>query len=399
MKIAIMSQSYPPMVSGAAIFAEQLATHIAERGHTVLVQAASEQRTPYRSCQPNLSVERFRSYRNPLRVGQRFSLWPHRQITTGLAGFSPDLIHIHDPFQFGLSGLAFGRSYRIPVVYTIHQLPWFISAYLPVGRGGKRMMETALWRYGRWVLSRCSRVAVGSPTIAEMVSAQIGIDPQVISIGIDLDTFSPAPSSSSEGFFLRTWLGIPEGSPIILHVGRLDQEKQVDRVIQAARLAMQQTQAHLLIVGDGTERGRLTQLCSQLGIAARCHFTGYISRTEVPAFYRLANVFVTTSEIEIQGMVVLEAAASALPIIAVRASSLPEIVHDGQNGFLLQPGDLAGMADRLVELVQYPELARKMGESSRKMVECHASEKTFDAYEALYRTVLQAGKRDTVPGE
>jgi hypothetical protein len=110
MKIAILSQSYPPMVSGAALFAERLANDFTMHGHEVLVLAASDHPYPYQLNSPNLSVVRCRSFHNPFRADQRFSLWPHNQVIKCLKEFSPDLIHIHDPFQLALSSLYFSRS-------------------------------------------------------------------------------------------------------------------------------------------------------------------------------------------------------------------------------------------------------------------------------------------------
>jgi hypothetical protein len=109
MKIGYLSQSYPPMISGASIIAQQLAEQMAQRGHQVLVLAASDCPFPYSVQKENLIVKRVPSIRNPFRVGQRFALRPHRTILLALRDLAPDIIHTHDPFQFALSGLYYGR--------------------------------------------------------------------------------------------------------------------------------------------------------------------------------------------------------------------------------------------------------------------------------------------------
>ena len=390
MKIAILSQSYPPMVSGASLFAERLASHFSVRGHKVLVLAASDRQYPYRLNRPNLLVERCCSYPNPFRVGQCFALWPNGWIMKCLKEFSPDLIHIQDPLQLALSSLLFSYSRRIPVLLTIHALPWFVSASFPIVNGFGKIVENSLWHYARWLLKHCAGAVAGTQTSAEVVYAHTGIYPNVISCGVDLRTFYPDPVDLFSEAALRTRLGIPEDAPVILYVGRLDKDKQVERVIQTAALAMQQTSAHLLIVGDGTERTNLERLCNRLGIGERSHFTGFISTEEgLPALYQMSNVLVAACEIETQGLVLLEAAACALPIVAVQATCLHEIVHEGENGFLLPPGDIVGMANRLIELIQNPFRAYEMGRAGRSIVESHAVEKTIDAYENLYCAVIQ----------
>jgi 1,2-diacylglycerol 3-alpha-glucosyltransferase len=390
MKIAILSQSYPPMISGAALFAERLANHFAEQGHEVLVLTASDRPDPYQLRFPNLSLVRCRSFHNPLRAGQRFSLWPHKQVIKCLREFSPDLIHVHDPFQYALSSLSFGRLRNIPVMLTIHQLPCFVSSYLPAGRSARRLIENLLWRYARWVMKRCACAVAGTQTTANEIQAHTGISPYIISVGLDLSNFNTEMAKNAPENTLRGRLGIPGGVPIILNVGRLDKDKQVERVVRAAALAMQGTPAHLLIVGDGTERLKLKQLCGQLGIGDRSHFPGFISiKNGLSSLYRISTVFATASEVETQGVVLLEAAASALPIVAVNATCLHEVVHEGINGFLLPPEDSTGFAERLCELIQDPRRAHEMGQRGRQIVESHAEENTFAAYTEVYNTVIQ----------
>lgn len=390
MKLAVLSQSYPPMISGAAIFVERLAARFSAQDNQVLILTSSDQSEPYTVQHPNLVVKRFRSYRNPARVGQRFALWPHRQVIQSLAEFAPDVIHIHDGLQLGLSSLSFSRPRNIPVIITIHGLPWFIGASLPAGPQVREVVENALWQYARWGLKRCSTIVVGTQTVADVLYERTGVQPKVISCGVDLAAFTPVSSGSIPPSHLRSSLGIPEDAPVILYVGRLDRDKQVDRVIQAAALAMQHAPAHCLIVGDGTERENLEQLCAQLGIRERAHFTGFVPAGDgLPDLYRLATVFVIASEVETQGLVLLEAAASGLPIVAVQATCLHEVVHEGKNGYLLPCGDEAGMAQRILDLIRDPARAKEMGLTGRRLVESHADDATFAAYEELYRTAIQ----------
>ena len=378
------------MVSGAAFFAEKLAKHFSEHDHEVLVLTASDRPDPYQLDQSNLSVVRCRSFHNPFRTSQRFSLWPHTHVLRYLTKFAPDLIHLHDPFQFAISSLYFSRSRNIPVVLTIHQLPWFVSAYLPTWGRAQLLSESLLWCYARWILKRCAGLVAGTQTTANVIYSNTGIRPQIISSGLDLSIFSPDISKNDRGNTLSLRLGIPEEVPIILHLGRLDRDKQVDRVVLAAAIAMQQTTAHLLIVGDGTEKLKLMQLCTQLGIGERSHFPGFISaKNDLAALYQRSSVFVTASEIETQGIVLLEAAACALPIVTVQATCLHEIVHEGVNGFLLCPGDQEGMAECLSKLIENPKLAHEMGQKGRQLVESHAEENTFAAYKELYQTIVQ----------
>lgn len=384
MKIAQLTSSYPPMVSGAALFVEKLAGEMARCGHEVLVLTTSDRPFPYRMTGPRLMVERCRSYRNPMRVGQRIVGWPHRLLLARLEEFAPDVIHIHEPFQFGFSSLVYGRRQCVPVVFTIHQLPWFFSAYLPNAFHLQQTLENVLWRYARWVLRQCTLVVVPTQTIAEVVHAHTCILPEVISCGVDLDTFQPLVLDSGEEDIVRARLGVPTGFPIILHVGRLDLDKHVERVVRAAAQAMQQVPAQLVVVGDGTQRKKLIQLCQDLGIFERSHFLGFIPQDDLAEIYRVSALFVTASEIETQGIVLLEATACGLPIVAVRATCVNEIVHSGDNGLLTTPGDVNELAGSITWLLQHQAQARIMGQAGRKIVESHPRGAALKAYEALY---------------
>ena len=391
MRIAFLTQSYPPMVSGAAIVAKQLAQAMADRGHHILVIAASDRGAPYLTQSGNLSELRLRSIVNPLRVGQRF-LHPDRHaILRTLRDFQPDLIHTHDPFQVGLTGVAHARLNNIPVMLSIHQLPWFAASYLPDVSGLRDSVETIFWNYARWLLKKFTVTLVPTQTVADIVAVRTGIRPRAISCGLDLRAFSASPLPSDRERILRYKFGLPAEVPVILHVGRLDTDKRVDRVIRAAAKTMSATDAHLLIVGDGREKPALIRLARSLGIAGRVHFPGFITADQgLPEVYCLASLFVSASEIETQGIVLLEAAASGLPIAAVRATCISEIVHHGENGFLSEPGDLDELSRSMTTLIQNPISAGKMGEASRCLAQPHDRQATLDAHENLYRELTLA---------
>lgn len=386
MRIAYLAQSYPPMVSGAAIVAEQLAKDMAKRGHQVLVIAASDRDRPYITLQNNLQVLRLKSMHNPLRVGQRFLLFPRYQIRQALEEFQPDIIHSHEPLQMGLLGIAYSQRARVPITLTVHQLPWFISAYLP---GFLRTpVEKILWSYGRWLLRRFTSIVVPTKSIADILHEMTGLQSNSVNYGLDLKTFHP-PHSLDEGMDTRQKWNLPPRAPLILHVGRLDTDKHADRVILAAGQAMQHSDAHLLIVGDGRQKNHLTQLCRDLNIEERVHFTGYVSVQQgLPELYRIASIFVTASEIETQGIVLLEAAASGLPLAAVRATCISEIVYDGANGYLTKAGDVYAMSQSIVKILADPHRAVSMGKVSRTLAEGHPSQATFDEHERMYQKLI-----------
>jgi glycosyltransferase involved in cell wall biosynthesis len=388
MKIAYLAQTYPPMISGQATVTQRLAEGMAARGHSVLVIAASEHRRAYIEEQANLRVVRLRSTGNPLRVGQRVLRWPWREVYEELLRFDPEVVHLHDPLHSALAGLHALRGRRVPTILTTHQLPWFVSNFIPAG-GLQKFTDASLWRYARWLCRTCDAVIAPTHTIAKIVGENTGCHPQVISNGMDLEAFYPQPSTADERESLCVAYGLDPKLPIIVHVGQLNTQKQVDIVIRAAAQVMQNTDAQLLVVGDGKARNTLISLIRKLGIQSRSAFPGYVT-DRLPAVYRLGSVFVTASEIETQGLVLLEAMASGLPVVAAQATCIPEIVREGINGYLVPPKDVASFARRIEQVLRDPG---DMGAAGRSVALEHSFAATLERHEALYAGLIADRKR------
>lgn len=387
MRIVYLTQSYPPMISGASLFAQQVAEAMAQRGHQVLVIAASDRDRPYRMQNGDLAVLRLQSIHNPMRVGQRFTLYPRQEVMKALRDFHPEVIHEHEPLQMGLLGIEYAKRARIPITLTIHQLPSFVASYLP--NIFKAWTETVLWVYARWLSRKFTSIIAPTQTISRLVTEMTGLQTNTIGYGMDLQTFRPLLSCDEDVAIRQKW-NLPPSIPILLHVGRLDTDKHVERVIHAAAQTLKGFEAHLLIIGDGTQKPALIKLCKSLGISDRVHFPGYISKEDgLPEIYRIASLFTMASEIETQGIVLLEAAASGLPIVAVRATCIPEIVHHGINGYLAESTDLNGLSNAMSILLKDPQKAKLMGKASLTLAAKHDLNYTNNAHEQLYGQMVR----------
>jgi glycosyltransferase involved in cell wall biosynthesis len=385
MRLAYLGQSYPPMISGAALVLGRLAEGMAARGHEVLVLAASDTGPAYGEQQGSLRVSRLRAWPNPFRVGQRFLLAPGAALTAELRAFQPDIVHVHDFSLSGRLGLQLGRALNAHTVLTLHQLPWFISTYLPAVPGLRALTEAVLWRYLRALAGLCTAVVTPSATIADIAAPHLSLRPTPLSNGVALDRFSPTPLILDEGAILRGRYGLDPHLPIILYVGRLDADKRVDLALRAGAEVMRTHPAQLLIVGDGKQRPALTRLSHELGLAGRCHFLGYVS-DDLPGLYRLAAALITASEVEIQSSVVLEAAASSVPVVTVRASSMAEFVTEGGTGYLAAPGDVAGLAQHLCRILeQSPAERSAMRQAALALAQQHSIASALTAHEDFYQ--------------
>ena len=155
MKIAYICQSYPPMMSGAALVIQRLAEGMVTLGHSVMVLTASDQRCAYTKERNGVKTVLIKSFPNPLRVDQSFVLWSQDEINRDLKQFQPEILHTHDPLNLGVAAVRSAHKLNIPAVFTIHQLPWFISTYLPISPKVKQVVESNIWRYSKWFMQQC----------------------------------------------------------------------------------------------------------------------------------------------------------------------------------------------------------------------------------------------------
>lgn len=386
MKIVLISQSYPPMISGAAIAVQHLAQGLAADGHEVLVLAASDRSQSYVETAGRLRVLRLPSVPNPVRVKQRFLVAPLHTMRQAVAEFQPDMIHTHEPLSLGLCGLKIARERQLPVILTLHQLPWFPAMYLPPWPGLREGVTAVLWRYGGWLVQQFTAVTVPTATIAQIVQEHTGFRPAPIPNGLDLHKFNRQTAVPDEQEKLRQRYGLAPHTPVVLHVGRLDKDKRVDLVLRA--FAQVQADAQLLVVGDGRCRQSLIQLSQQLGIAQRTVFPGYVGADgDLPGLYRLSTIFVTASEVETFALVAHEAMACGLPLVAVAAACLPEMIEHGVHGYLASPGHYADLAAHITWLLQHPGEAAQMGQSCRQRAVKYGLEQVVYQYEQLYGEV------------
>jgi phosphatidylinositol alpha-1,6-mannosyltransferase len=186
---------------------------------------------------------------------------------------------------------------------------------------------------------------------------------------------------------------------MVLTVARLDPEhayKGVDVLLQAWPLVMRRVpSAELVVAGDGRDRGRLEDLVRSLGLGGAVRFAGRVSDRELIGLYGSAMTFALLARAPLGlrpvgegfGIVLIEAGAAGLPVVAGNAGPAPEVVVDGETGILVDPEDKFAVADAIVELFQNPEIRRRMGDAGQKRV---AQQYSYDAFRARVADLLEA---------
>lgn len=388
MKIIITNQTYHPTVSGVAIVAQRLAANMAERGHEIYVFAPSDKGESYKRAEKALTEFRLHSFVNPVRKDHHISLFPYRKMSAIIEEIDPDVLHTHDPLNIGYYTGRIGKKLDIATIATVHALPEFLSSYFTDKLGINKLIENFAWWAGNRAATKCDLVITPSHWAANSIlKRNPTLAAKVISNGVDTELFKPSISTIEKESF-KDKLNISKEEKIIIYVGRLDKEKNLDVLIESLPHVNKEVKAKLVLVGNGSEAQRLKILVNNLGIGRSVLFKGEIPYEQLPDLYRASDLFAIPSAIENQSCVVLEASSSGLPIVAFGFGGMPEIVKNNINGILINPGDHSSFAKALITILKDLKLADKMGKESRRAAELHSLKNTYDEYERVYISAI-----------
>lgn len=380
LKILIGADTFAPDINGAARFAERLAAGLVQRGHDVHVAAPNSAyrraaaRTEVIEGEP-MTMHRLPSVRWAPHDWLRF-VWPWRAkhyARKVLDRVQPDVVHIqsHIIIGRGLSRIAHERG--IPVIATNHVMAENLLDHSAMPRAWDAQIVKWAWADAARTFALTRAVTTPTRRAADFLERTVGISGVIpISCGIDRSHYLPVVG--------------PRETNRIIFVGRLTAEKQIDVILHAMTKLDPALDVTFDIVGGGDQRKNLENLTRDLGLADRVTFHGRISDEELRALYSRASVFVIASIAELQSIATMEAMASALPVVAADAVALPHLVHDGENGYLFPPGDVAVLAERLTTVLTADAAEyERMQRASLDGVAVHDITRTLDTFEALYR--------------
>ncbi|MFN2382158.1 MAG: glycosyltransferase [Guyparkeria sp.] len=386
--VAMVTNNYLPFIGGVPISIDRLRRGLEQLSHRVRIIAPSYADQDDRE----VDVVRVPSLLTMGRKGEfRLANPLSPRIRRGLKTFSPDLVHIHHPFWLGWAAQWHARRLKVPTVFTYHTRLEHYSHFVPLPGPLFRNLiaHTAIRRFA----NRCDGVIVPTESAEEYLRV-IGVTTPIYvhPTGIDFDRFQTDEPEAVEA--LRHKHGIGAQERVLVSVSRLSREKNIDFLISAIdELRRRSSQPfRCLIIGDGDEHERLQKRLDALDLAEVVTLVGAVSPDEMAHYYQLGDVFVFASKSETQGMVILEAMAAGLPVVAVRSSGIDDVVNHESNGFktaedldrwttathrLLEDNALRGsMAQQAVSTARrhaIDHFARDMAETYRQTLAVHRS--------------------------
>jgi 1,2-diacylglycerol 3-alpha-glucosyltransferase len=387
MRIMIVTQTYSSG-NGQASFTIHLAEGLAKLGHQVVVVAPSERMQSYSALVNGVQIEKVAALPmtilHPAMYLTRLSAHQAKQL---FAKFQPEIVHIQDHYFLCDSILKEALRSNVPVVGTNHFLPENVLPFLRSSPALQGVIARPLWTMMLAVFNHLDVATAPSETAVEILRQQkIKVPVYAISNGVDLERFHPDPVVDRTG--IRQKYSIALDRTVFLYVGRIDGEKRVDVLLQAASQLMRDD-FQVAIVGFGLQEKTLRRQAQSLCLDGHVTFVGYVPPDDLPALYNSADIFVMPSPEELQSIATLEALACGKPVLAADARALPELVKPGVNGYLFRSGDPANAASLMKKLLDSRDQWPALGQSGVEGVQRHSLKKSIQSYEQLYKSVLE----------
>jgi len=318
---------------------------------------------------------------------RRFLRGPLRRALGAELAAKIDLVHVQTPFIAHYAGVRFAREHGLPVVATYHTFfEDYLHHYVPIlPRGIGRFLAR------RFTLSQCDDVAAlispSAPMREALLAYGVQVPIEVLPTGLPAETFI-----RGDGAKFRARFDLPADRPLLLYVGRVAYEKNIDFLLRMfVRVRARRPDALFVIAGEGPALGHLNRLARELGVAEHVRFIGYLDRnTDLPNCYAAGDVFVFASRTETQGLVLLEAMAQGTPVVSTAELGTRSILTEGCGAFVVREDEVE-FTDGVLQA-----LAVKAGDPRRAQLLAHAETWASQAMArklvAFYEKVRSAAK-------
>jgi glycosyltransferase involved in cell wall biosynthesis len=384
MNLLMMTNTYAPFVGGVARSVESFTDEFRRRGHRVMVVAPEFPGARKREADV-LRIPAIQNFN-----GSDFSLRLPVPgfLFSALEKFRPDVVHSHHPYLLGDTALRISALRNVPLVFTHHTMYEKFTHYVP---GDSPRLQRFVVELSTGYANLCNRVIVPSGSTKAILKER-GVETpiEVIPTGIDIERFRPG-----DGRGFRAAMGIPGEDFVVGHIGRLAAEKNLGFLAEAvtAFLAADE-RARFLIAGVGPVEKEIREHFEGRGMTGRLHFAGILEGRGLADAYHAMDVFAFASRSETQGMVLAEAMAAGVPVVAVDGPGVREAVVDGRNGYLLPTDSVAAFSDALSRVAAlFGDDLRAMKEAARETAESFSIRRCAERALILYESLGTVDRR------
>lgn len=349
MRIALFTETFLPKVDGIVTRLRHTVDHLQRNGDQVMVFC------PDGGLREHKGAKVYGVKGSPLPWYPELKMaFPGPSVGKALEDFNPDLVHVVNPAILGLGGIFFAKTMNIPLVASYHtHLPQYLQHY------GLGALEGLLWELLKAAHNQAELNLCTSTAMVEELRLHGIKNLDLWQRGVDTEMFQP--SLKSEKMRDRLSQGNPQ-DPLLLYVGRVSAEKQIDQIKPVLEAI---PNSRLAIVGDGPYRAELEAHFA----GTNTNFVGYLQGLELASAFASSDAFVFPSRTETLGLVLLEAMAAGCPVVAANSGGIPDIVTDGENGYMFDPHDPDGAVKATLKLFADKEAREAMRLNARQEAE------------------------------
>jgi len=389
MRIAFFTNCYKPLVNGVVTSIVSLKEAYERKGHDVYIFAPRVK--DYIDQEKN--VFRYRSVNLTSKVKYPLPIPLSFRAKKVITEFNPDIVHIHHPFLLSSQAIMYGKKLGIPKILTLHtqyeQYAYYIAPIPEI------ITQEVIKIVVPNLAYKIDCITTPSASMKDLIKSY-GITKriEVITNAIKLASFRE--KDELKCLEIRKKYNLKEDDKIILFVGRIAQEKNIDKIIKAFAAIKRKgvMGVKLVIVGSGLALEGLKELAVSIRVGKDVIFTGNVDYKDVKHYYKIGYIFATTSITEVNPLTIIESLASGLPVLAVRAPWAVDIFTDGVDG-LLTDNDVEQFANALEKLIREPELREKLSQGALKTSEQYSIDTISERMLNLYREVIEIKKSKT----
>jgi len=386
MRIAFFTNCYKPLINGVVTSITSLKEAYEKKGHKTYVFAPRVE--DYIDEEKN--IFRYRSVNLTKKVKYPIALPLSFRAKKVITEFNPDIIHIHHPFLLSSMAMIYGKKLGIPKILTLHtqyeQYAYYVSPIPEI------ITKEAIKMVISNLADKTDCITTPSASMKKIIE-NYGIKNriEVIPNAIELNSFREKNELKCSE--IRKKYNMKKDDKIILFVGRVAPEKSIDKIIKALAIIKKGniSKEKLLIVGDGPVMDELKQLVRTLEVEEDVIFTGNVDYKDIKNYYNIAYTFVIASTTEVNPLVIIEALASGIPVLAIKAMGAVDILTDGLDGLLVD-NDIEKLADALEKIIKEPELREKLSLGALKTSKKYSIDTISERMLNLYREIIAIQK-------
>ncbi len=374
MKIAMFTDTYHPQFNGVVTSIDFFVNELRKKHevHIFCPEAPGfENKDKFVHTLKSIEFKRYPGYRIGL---------PAYLINYDFSGF--DIIHLQTPATLGVAGLLIGKKNKIPIVGTFHTLIPEYSDYITKAKIAKELTKNALWKFIKHFYNSCDAVIAPSYAIKkELERHGVRKDIYVIPTGISLNKTAKKVIKKSK-IELRKKYNIPKNEKVIIHVGRITKEKNIEFILRAVSKI---ENVKLIITSDGPYKNRLKKMVNELKIQKRVIFTGFLPLEKLYEYYRLSDAFVMASKTETQGLVLLEAALFRLPILTLDVPVIGDFVKENNLGIVCKEKEFPEAIKKVLNIKRI---------DNKKILEKYSPKRIVKDLIDVYNSVIESSKNN-----